>query len=550
MIQMSESIDIKGNTFSSIRPGIYEEFRSGKDSDIFEKAILDYELMKNAESKNAQETAEYILSLPREEQRLASLLLFDAKENANVAWSKLIDHVRSSKTKMEYIKGVLEVLKKFIKDGEVEVKRFGEVMTPLRLVLKMLNELPREAWQDPSKKWLDPCNGAGTFSFMVISKLMFGLKDAFPDEEERYKHIVENMIYSCELQSRNVCLWLCGVDPKGEYRTNSYWGSYLDEGFDAHAREVWGIEGGAAGFDYILGNPPYQDMSKSQVKLWPIFINKSIAMLKPGGSLLMVFPSVWISRPGGQKFRRTTESFARLQLEKVVTEGAEKWFDIGESVCYIWLTNSPKSKLSLFTDGQAEIEVDYMAERIVFDDAEKAKNRIIAKVDAKREIVGKYDWHEDMHHNHSKETMMADGRLKKEGGAGDSVIWYTASQKFFTDSANVTQSWRVIINLSGYYFKEGAGDKYMKVTRTEGCTSGMRSILCQSEQEATELMSLLSSKLYRFYNDFQKTSGFNTFVFNFPKLESKQWTDSEVYDEFGITPEEIEIIEEFTKQDK
>lgn len=541
---MSESIDIKGTTFSTIKPGIYEEFQKSGDAEVFEKAILDYELMKNAKAKNAQETAEYILSLPKSERRLASLILFDAKENSNVAWSKLIEHVRSSNTKMEYIKGVLEVLKKFIKDGEVEVKKYGEVMTPLWLVLKMLNELPKEVWKNPSLKWLDPCNGAGTFSFIVISKLMFGLKDAFPDEEERYKHIVENMIYSCELQSRNVCLWLCGVDPKGQYKTNSYWGSYLDEGFDKHAREVWGIEG----FDFILGNPPYQDMSKSQVKLWPIFINKSISMLKPCGSLLMLFPSVWINRPGGQKFKRTTETFSRLQLEKVVTEGREKWFDIGESVCYIWLTNAAKHKPSIFTDGQSEIEVDYEAERIVFDETEMAKNRIIAKVDEKRLQVGKYDWHEDMHHNHSKETMIADGRLKKEGGPGDSVIWYTASQKFFTNSANVTQSWRVIVNLSGYYFKEGAEDKYMKVTCAEGCTSGMRSILCGSENEANELKSLLSSKLYRFYNDFQKTSGFNTFVFNFPKLESKQWTDAQVYAEFGLTPEEIQIVEESTKQ--
>jgi len=545
---MSKSIDTKGSTFSTISPGIYEKFAETRDADIFEKAILEYEILKNSESKGDAETAEYVLSLPREERRLASLILFDAKENSNIAWTKIIEHFNSSKNKMEYIKGVLEVLKKFIKDGEVEVKKFGEVMTPLRLVLKMLNELPKEAWQDPSKKWLDPCNGAGTFCYIVISKLMFGLRDAFPDEEERYRHIVENMIYSCELQSRNVCLWLCGVDPRDEYDTNSYWGSYLDEGFDDHARDVWGIEAGLSGFDYIIGNPPYQDMSKSQVKLWPIFINKSISMLKPGGSLLMVFPSVWISRPGGQKFRRTTEAFSRLQIEKAVTEGRDKWFNIGESVCYIWLVNTPKHKPSLFTDGDAEILVDYSAERIVFDESEMAKNRIIAKVDAKREESGKYEWHEDMHHNHSKESMMADGRLKKQGDGGDAVIWYTASQKFFTDSANVTQSWRVIVNLSGYYFKESDEDKYMKVTCAEGCTSGMRSILCGSELEARNLKSLLSSRLYRFYNDFQKTSGFNTFVFNFPKLESKQWTDDQVYEVFGITEEEKAIIEEFTKQ--
>ena len=83
-------------------------------------------------------------------------------------------------------------------------------------------------------KWLDPANGAGTFPLVVIYKLMKGLSEWEPNIEKRYKHIVENMIYTCELQSRNVFLWLCGVDPKDKYITNTYWGSFLDKDFDFH----------------------------------------------------------------------------------------------------------------------------------------------------------------------------------------------------------------------------------------------------------------------------------------------------------------------------
>ena len=83
--------------------------------------------------------------------------------------------------------------------------------------------------------------------------------EGFEDTEIRYKHIVENMIYTCELQSRNVFLWLCGVDPKDEYTTNSYWGSFLDDGFDFHMKNVWDVDK----FDIIIGNPPYQDNNKN-----------------------------------------------------------------------------------------------------------------------------------------------------------------------------------------------------------------------------------------------------------------------------------------------
>ena len=86
----------------------------------------------------------------------------------------------------------------------------------------------------------------------------------------------------------------------------------------------------------------------------------------------------------------------------------------------------------------------------------------------------------------------------------------------------------------------------MKISNTEGCTSGMRSILCNSEFFAKNLYSILSSKLYRFYNDYQKTSGFNTFVFNFTKLDiNTKWNDNDIYHIFKLTESEISLVENY-----
>jgi len=286
MINLSTSNNEIGNTYSSIDSNIYEDFQKNGDGEIFEKLVMD--LMLNKYSDDTEVT-EYILSLPIDKQRLAIMSLIDGDNNL---WSKMNSYVNECSDKMEHIKDVVKIINKFVKDGEVDKKKFGEVMTPIKLVREMLDTLPKEVWSNPDLKWLDPANGAGTFPFVIIYKLMIGLIEWEPDTEKRYKHIVENMIYTCELQSRNVFLWLCGVDPKDEYTTNTYWGSFLDEGFDYHMKNVWGLDG----FDIIVMNPPYQELKKGNKKsqaLWDKFVIKTLDDLVEGGYLVAVHPDGW-----------------------------------------------------------------------------------------------------------------------------------------------------------------------------------------------------------------------------------------------------------------
>ena len=72
-------------------------------------------------------------------------------------------YVNECSDKFEHVKDVVRIINQFVKDGEVEKKKFGEVMTPISLVKEMLDTLPKEVWSNPNLKWLDPANGAGTF---------------------------------------------------------------------------------------------------------------------------------------------------------------------------------------------------------------------------------------------------------------------------------------------------------------------------------------------------------------------------------------------------
>ena len=348
MLEISSTNKIIGNTYSVVVPDIYEKFKIDGDAEVFETVALDYLLTKHADDT---ELIEYIMSLPKSDKRMATILAIDGD---NVLWSKMNSFVNGCTDKFEHVKDVVKIINQFVKDGEVERKKYGEVMTPITLVREMLDTLPKEVWSNPNLKWLDPCNGAGTFPFVVIYKLMNGLKDWQPDVELRYKHIVENMIYTCELQSRNVALWLCGVDPKDEYTTNTYWGSFIDDGFDYHMKNVWNVDK----FDIVIGNPPYQDNTDKskgttgKKNLYQQFINKSISNLIIDGFLLFVNP------PGFLKttvFEKSTDIFKTFQSLNLIylnlSDINDKYFKVGTPICYFLLQKNDLYKsTNIITD--------------------------------------------------------------------------------------------------------------------------------------------------------------------------------------------------------
>ena len=357
-LQLTNSLDYNnsknniGSTFSDVNSQIYKEFEKNKDKEIFEKLITDLTIDIYSDD---EDTKKYILSLEKSKQRLATLLYLD---NDNKLWTKLDSYIKGcAGNKSEQIKDVIRIINEFVKKGEVEKKKYGEVMTPISLVKDMLNKLPKDVWSNPNLKWLDPANGAGTFPSVVIYKLMKGLQEWQPDVELRYKHIVENMIYTCEIQSRNVFLWLCAVDPKDEYTVNAYWGSYLDENFNYHMKNIWTIDK----FDIIIGNPPYNSEQTADGKrgggdtLWDKFVIKSLNVcLKEHGYLCFIHPTLW-RKPQSEK--SSSKEVNELMLKKQIyylemhnSDDGMKMFNAGTRYDFYVLENCNNYKFTIIKD--------------------------------------------------------------------------------------------------------------------------------------------------------------------------------------------------------
>jgi hypothetical protein len=188
-------------------------------------------------------------------------------------------------------RALIEYLSKYFKPREVEKKKNGEVFTPISLIIQMfekVQEVCPDIWTNPSRKFLDPANGIGNFPAIAYHYLMVGLVNVIPDEAERKRHILENMLYMAELNEKNVEVTRRLFDPDGIYKLNLYCGDFRE--LDTLAE--WNV----SLFHCIFGNPPYQDQSGnrgSAQMLWVSFVEKSLGLLAPNGILNFIHPGGW-----------------------------------------------------------------------------------------------------------------------------------------------------------------------------------------------------------------------------------------------------------------
>jgi len=225
-------------------------------------------------------------------------------------------------------KELLELINDCLKPKEVEKKENGEVFTPIKLVNDMLDKLPIEVWKNKNLKWLDPCCGMGNFSIVVYLRLMEELKDKIKDTKERKKHILENMLYMCELNKKNVLICNQIFDINNEYQLNIYQGDSLKIDYNK--------EFSVKQFDIIIGNPPYNasGTKASGNTIWQLFVNNSIKLLKPNGYICFVHPNGW-RKPNTEKgkfyglFEKMTRENILLYLEIHDTKDGMKQFNCG-----------------------------------------------------------------------------------------------------------------------------------------------------------------------------------------------------------------------------
>ena len=214
-----------------------------------------------------------------------------------------------------------------------------EVFTPPEVANAMLDLLPQEIFRNPNAKFLDPACKSGVFLREIAKRLIEGLKEKYPDLEERVNHIFTNQLYAIAITELTSLLSrrsvYCSKDAGGKYSVahfeksngnifytptkhlwvggkclhcgaaESEYGNDVRQGLESHAYQF--IHNAIPGeienmkFDVIIGNPPYQmgvgneggNSSKAKA-IYHKFISEAIT-LKPH-FLIMITPSRWMTK--------------------------------------------------------------------------------------------------------------------------------------------------------------------------------------------------------------------------------------------------------------
>jgi hypothetical protein len=151
--------------------------------------------------------------------------------------------------------------------------------------------------------------------------------------------------------------------------------------------------------------------------------------------------------------------------------------------------------------------------------------------------------------NHTNKTTPKN--LIKDGLASETqtpvfkyLVHHSASKTLYAkDTLNTWGKLKVAFNYSGKFVGKNRQGKHYMFTTTNLIGKQMVGVPVKSQEEADIIMHNYSSKIFEFYITKEKSSGFNTGLHNLPALPLRKFTDKELYSYFGLTSDEIKLVE-------
>jgi site-specific DNA-methyltransferase (adenine-specific) len=460
-------------------------------------------------------------------------------------------------------------------------------------------------WADSTVTFLDPCTKSGVFLREITTRLIAGLADEIPDLQTRVDHILTRQVFGIAITTLTSLLarrsLYCSKHANGEHsvakrfateegniwfeRTEHSWQNakcefcgapraLFDRGpeLDNHAyafihtkdikARISELFGADMQFDVIIGNPPYQMTGgaggSSDSSIYHLFLQQAFN-LEPR-FVSMVVPSRWMAGGRGlDEFRAEMLNSGHISsLTDFPDSGAAfPGVQIKGGICYfLWdRDHTGPCQVTRMADGVEHIQRNRaLGEFDVFIRDERALG-ILKKVRAMGEasilslvsgdtpygIATNFDdWSDKAGEGRIPLYLINRGRRS---------VGYI-KRNLIRKNAGSLDQWKVLVPEAygaGETFPHQILGKEVVAPPPSACTQSYLTVApFDSEKAARSFASYYRTRLFRFLVSLRKITQHalrSTYSWVPQQAWDKTWIDDELYQKYGIEPEEIAYIE-------
>ena len=483
-----------------------------------------------------------------------------------------------------------------------------EVFTPPELANKIIDMLPQELFENLDTTFLDPCCKSGVFLREIAKRLIKGLEEQIPDLEKRIEHIFSKQLFGIAITELTSLLSrrsvYCSKFPSSEFsayqfpedkpqgniiyqRIKHTWNngkciycgasqSEYDRGveLETHAyqfihnldlNKVFNMK-----FDVIIGNPPYQmsdgGAQASAKPLYHLFVQQA-KKLNPR-FLTMIIPARWYAGGKGlDEFRNEilNDSHMRELHDFPNTDDCFPGVNIRGGVCYfLWdkeYNNIKNLTKVTIHNGKDQISTNRPL-KLEDLDIFIRDSRAISILNKVQEFItkkGSLSTYVSPRKPFGLPTDYYKTECFKSEYTDNSLPCYAKGLKIgYVNKNKITihfewiDKWKVMVSRANNIGTELNDDNLNTTILCPNyiCTESYIIIgaeLNLNEDRANNLALYLKTKFARYLHSLAKSSQDATAkTYRFiPLMDfSEKWDDQALYTFFGLSEEEIDLIEE------
>ena len=268
-------------------------------------------------------------------------------------------------------------------------------------------------------------------------------------------------------------------------------------------------------FDIVVGNPPYQSDKRTGTQpLWPLFVHKCAQMLTPTGHMAMITPNKWCGHTTNV-IKGDVHLYSQVFKNKLVSCNIQKCSDQFPSVggyenCFSWfvIANSGSDQFTATTLNDQHVVKAEWFDRLPLRSLNEITHNILQKVKSPLSYEFK---------------QVSSGFQNQNQGA---VV--------------ISQAQRIHYRKLNTYW-----DKQSNINPT---SKSVVSQIVFPKSSQKKVHAVFGSELFQFiYDIFWNGDNFGTKFYNsLPYLDlNKLWSNDSIYQQFGLTSEEIKYIQKY-----